>query len=534
MFQEGMVDEYCAAFLYLRGRCRLDLYWLGTKILGYKGERVDPVFHQWFCDELSVERNTLFLLPRDHTKSTWGIAIKVTQDVLRNPDQAILLASNTSEMSLDRLRNVKANLSNKTLTTLFPEILSPDPEMDVKRKTSFYKNLVWRADNIQVLRTVNRAEPTVMAAGVEKTITGRHVERVYLDDIIDYETVVSEAKTDNALRFFQYLQPMINPASGIIRMYGTRYDDGDLYGWLLDKMNNAHEVSPIDMRVISREVKEDFDTFRQYMYIRPRDFGRRATFDKRTQEKKAFIYSYFNDEMLERIRNAADSEYMFISQYYNRLISDDEKIFPHPYLETAAVPSGLEYYLTVDPAFKVSKRSDFTAIVVCGYGKSDKIYVVEATRLRGDPLLLINKLYEFYDKYHFRVGGMEDGAWHEIMAWAFEYARKELQREKLPLKPLKLKFEANAKDSRIRGLSYFVKTGALVLREGLEDLKREMYRYPGNTRSKDDLLDALSMQRELIAWKRERKREEQQYVRPRETYRMAFDKMSKSKARIAY
>jgi hypothetical protein len=52
-------------------------------------------------------------------------------------------------------------------------------------------------------------------------------------------------------------------------------------------------------------------------------------------------------------------------------------------------------------------------------------------------------------------------------------------------------------------LSYFFKRGAVVLSEGLDDLKNELYRYPGNSRSKDDLLDALSMQRELIAWRKD-------------------------------
>ena len=59
----------------------------------------------------------------------------------------------------------------------------------------------------------------------------------------------------------------------------------------------------------------------------------------------------------------------------------------------------------------------------------------------------------------------------------------------------------DAKDQRIRSMSYFFKVGAVVLRYGLDDLKRELGKYPGNTRSKNDLVDALSMQRKLRNWK---------------------------------
>ena len=117
------------------------------------------------------------------------------------------------------------------------------------------------------------------------------------------------------------------------------------------------------------------------------------------------------------------------------------------------------------------------------------------------------------------------------LAWAFEHARKHDERERLPILPIKLKMEAGAKDNRIRGLSYFFKKGCVILREGLDDLKKELNRYPGNTRSKDDLLDALSMQRKLIPWgsrpniapKWERKKEKYNW-NPKKRYKDVWSK----------
>ena len=486
-----------AGFCLLRYLCRHDLFFLGTAILGYKGARVDESFHHWFCDELSVEEDSLFLLPRDHTKSTWGIAIKVTQDVIQDPNQSILLGSLTSSLSVKRLAVVKLHLANKKLTTLFPEFLSPNPELDAKSASSYYKDIKWQKDEITVIRDVTRAEATVETAGADQYRTGRHYERVYLDDIINEQTVCSEVKSERAMEFVKYTIPMINPVGGIMRMYGTRYDPADLYSWLIDKINAPDDDEfSIDMRVINREVVENYETFIKYQPIKKREFRGKSKLGE-----KAFIYSYYNAELLEKKRAWLESDFIFYCQYWNRIEGIDERCFPPPYTEIETLPDGLTYYLTVDPAFKPSKRSDYTAIVVCGYKNTgDYIYIAEAIRLKGHPEFLLNKMYELYDRYHYVVAGMEDGAWQDTLAWAFEHARKHDEREKLPIRPVKLKFEAMAKDNRIRGLSYFFKKGCVVLRKGLDDLQRELNRYPGNTRSKDDLLDALSMQRELIAW----------------------------------
>lgn len=515
-----LIDEPIAGLCLLRSLCRRDLFYLGTKILGYKGPRVDPSYHQWFCDELSVEEDTLILLPRDHTKSTWGIAIKVTQDILRNPNQSILLGSLTSSLSIKRLSVIRRHLERRELTTLFTDILSPHPEKDTKSSSSFYKDIKWQRDEITVMREVTRAEATVETAGVDQYRTGRHYERIYLDDIINELTIVSEIKSERALEFVKYMVPMINPQGGVIRMYGTRYGPSDLYSWLIDKIRaEIDDEFAISMRVIHREVMEEFETIKAFQGMTKREFNKRRVWDKREQKWKAFIYGYYDMELLEKKRAWIESDYIFYCQYWNRIEGVDERVFPPPYREVSAVPDGLTYYLTCDPAFKPSKQSDYTAFVVCGYGDG-KIYVVEAIRQKGDIRKLLDTMYDLYKKYKFRVAGIESGAWQDIIAWVIDYTRKMEGWDRIPLKPLKLSREANAKDNRIRGLSYFFKNGKVVLREGLKDLQKELVRYPGNTRSKDDLLDALSMQRQLIPWGA-KKKEEPTWERPKETWRDA-------------
>lgn len=497
---------------------------MGTKILGYKGERVDSLFMSWFCKVLTVDKSSLILLPRDHCKSTWGIAIKVTQDILINPNWSILLATKTAKMSCDRLSVIKKHLKDSAIPTLFPEIICRDPDRESMSKTSQYKDLVWKNDEIKVMRDSQQMEHTVETAGIGQFRTGRHFHRMYLDDLIDDTTVLSDIESENALRFEKLLIPMlIEP--GVIRQYGTKWGAGDLYDWICDRISaEDEEEDKIDWNFIHREVMEDWDTFQKYTPIDHPEFDKRKVWDKHANKSKAFIYSYFNEEMLEKKRVHLESDFLYFAQYFNKIVGKDALVFPPPYkeLDFDDFPNDLEYYLTIDPAFVPSRTSDYTAIVVCGYNDENIIYVAEAIRNRSNPKELLDCLYDLFHKYQYRIAGMEEGAWQIVMQWALEYARKEQGAPPLPITGIKASNQKDAKSIRIRSLSYFFKIGAVVLKKGLIDLVRELGKYPGNTRSKNDLVDALAMQRKLRSWKANVKKEVDSYERPKDTYRQYF------------
>ena len=113
-----------------------------THVLGYKGGQNDPTYCKWLCDVVSKPVNKLILLPREHLKSTVGIAVKVTQDILQSPDISILIASKTSGMSIDRLRVIKQHLSKSSLPVVFPEIISEQPEKDASARSGTYSSLL--------------------------------------------------------------------------------------------------------------------------------------------------------------------------------------------------------------------------------------------------------------------------------------------------------------------------------------------------------------------------------------------------------
>ena len=298
MKEENAVDEWFVLWAMGRWLARHDLFWLGTKILGYGTDRVDERYHRWFCGELSKDEDTLFLLPRDHTKTTWGINVRVVQDVILNPDWAIFIGSVTNGESMKDLRVIKQHLSNETLVTLFPEILCKNPEIARRSSGSIYSNMMWHDNEVTVRRETKRKEPTIDTGGVDQFKTGNHFDRMYFDDLINEMTVASDVKSARVEEFVRYFVPM-GTRGCIRRFYGTIYNAADFYHGLIDRINSdAAEDADFDMRVVLREVLETHEKFCQYTPVTKKWFKEHRVKDSYDGEWKVFIYQYFNPELL--------------------------------------------------------------------------------------------------------------------------------------------------------------------------------------------------------------------------------------------
>ncbi|KKM77681.1 hypothetical protein LCGC14_1367610 [marine sediment metagenome] len=150
-----------------------------TRVLGYpegdppENPRVDPVFHGWLCKELEKPINTLYLLPRDHTKSTTAGVCRTIQRVLKIRNISILLASRTLGRSKALMGEIRAHLSNIVLIFLFPEILMADPA-NASKKGKFK----WTDEGLSVKRTRVRSDDSVWVTGIGKTITGFPISQI--------------------------------------------------------------------------------------------------------------------------------------------------------------------------------------------------------------------------------------------------------------------------------------------------------------------------------------------------------------------
>jgi hypothetical protein len=461
--------------------------------------RIDPIYHRWLCDEIMVETSSLFLLPRDHTKSVTGVVIKSVQEVLIDPNQSILLASVTLERSKRNMSEIQQHLANPVLTYLFPDILYKDPASASNRKLC-----IWTNEKITVKRKVVRSDPTIAIAGVGKSIAGSHPDKIFLDDILDERNVTTEDQILKIINWWEMLQP-IAATTALCRIYGTIYDDKDLYCKLIDDVDKHR----LKMRVVQRGAVELPDN---------RGYPLPGPVSKYWEGR--FIYSYYSDEILrEKEQGMHMTPYLFRRQYFNDTKSKTERPFDTTsidfYRELEGPISDYEWIMTVDPSFTQSKQADYIGLVLCGYGRrTPDIWVELAIRLKCTVIELLRKMREIHEKYKCAVISVEKGAWQNALQDIWEYVTEHEGWDPLPIEELPLSNEANAKVNRIVGLVGYFDQGMIhfkynnrddltgeLLEDNTDVLITEMYYFSTTmTRQKIDVLDAFSMQPKVHAW----------------------------------
>ncbi len=461
-----------------------------TRVLGYAENeppdcpRVDPRFHKWFCKELEQLLNTIFLLPRDHTKSTTAGVCRNVQRVLRVVNISIFLASRTLGRAKGLLGDIRQHLGNPVLTFLFPERLYVDP--NAAARTGKTK---WTNEEITVKRTrVRASDPTVWIAGVGKTITGSHPDEIVLDDIINEETVATEVQSSKVDTWWDYLQPIASTRC-LFTILGTFYDDFDIYHKLLERIKQKL----ISFRVIQKPVEDSLEM---------------------TGEGK-FLYSFYDAKLLLAKKKSIPSRRVFYNQYYNVTRTEEDKIFRMRYSTYVKFPGELfeyERYITVDPGFSKRTQADNTGICVCLYDKFNAVWVELARRYKLTVVELLDKLYELDEIYHADYIGIESGTWQDAIQDMFNFIVASENRKVLPIVPLKTGTAPDAKHKRIVGTAGYLDKGIVQLRTDKEDVDEEvaenytqdliteMYYYSASSRQKDDVLDAFAMQKLVHEW----------------------------------
>ena len=463
-----------------------------TKMLGYRegdppeNPRTDPVYHKWLCEELEVEQSTLYLLPRDCTKSTTAGVCRTIQRVLKIKNISILLASRTLGRSKALMGEIRAHLSGIVLIFLFPDILMVDPA-NASKKGKFK----WTDEGLTVKRTRVRSDDSVWVTGIGKTITGFHPDEIVLDDIIDQETVATETQSNKSKMWWEYLMPIASTRC-IFTVLGTFYDDLDLYHSIIAMIEQEIKEKGVSgFRIIKKPIEDS------------------AAMDGSGK----FLYSFYNKASLAAKREGPkgiNNDRVFFNQYYNVTRTEGDKIFKMNYKEYLEFPGKIYEYeriCTIDPGFSKKQGSDNTGLVICLYDSQNNVWVEIAKRYKLSVVELLDLLYTYDEEYDFDHIGIEAGAWQHALHDMFEYIITSENRKTLPINPLITGTHIDAKHRRIVGTAGYCDRGIVRLRgdtdkeEGYTaDLKLEMYYYSTNSRQKDDVLDAFSMQALVHLW----------------------------------
>ncbi len=342
----------------------------------------------------------LVLLPRDHGKSAM-VAYRVAWEITRNPAVRVLYISSTANLAEKQLKFIKDILTSPIYTKYWPEMVHPD---EGKREK-------WSSTEISVDHPKRKAEtvrdPTIFTAGLTTGITGLHCDIAVLDDVVVKENALTEEGRDKVQTQYSLLSS-IEGADAKEWVVGTRYHPADLYNDLLS-MNVTHydEEGMVASEealyeIFERQLEDRGDGTGNYLWPRQQRYdGKWFGFDSRIRSQKfaqyldkgQFYAQYYNNPNV--LENSPISPDLF--QYYNRALIQ-------------RTPQGvyfngerLNVFASVDFAYTLNKRSDYSVVIVVGVSSDFTYYILDIERFKTDLISeYYNKIFQAHSKWGFR------------------------------------------------------------------------------------------------------------------------------------
>ena len=339
--------------------------------------------------------NLAVLMPRDHQKSHQA-AVACLWALTRDPTSTHLYISSTAALAEAQLRAIKDMIESPIYTKYWPSMI----HRDVKKRAK------WTNDQILVDHPSRKDElvrdPSIKAVGLTGSITGFHANYMWLDDMVEPNNAYTETgRADVRARYSQLASIETTGSRSIV--VGTKYHPADLYTDLRDMVEPILDdkddvVGERNVYEFKVEVVEEDGVF-----LWPRE--------ARTDGK---LYG-FNAKELARKKAKYLDKTQFYAQYYqetnhadsNRLSYKDFQYYDPKFITRSMggwkfKEHGLNIYASIDFAFTLSKRSDFTAIVVIGIDSSGNIYVLDIDRFKTDKIQgLFDKVAELHSKWQF-------------------------------------------------------------------------------------------------------------------------------------
>jgi hypothetical protein len=296
-FLDEFGNEDLAFMQYTRWKCLTDLYWFGTEFYGWKNsvdpknprrKRVDPVFHEWLAREIQRPGDKLILVPRLHLKSTW-VKLDIVRNLLLAPNNRLGLFSVASRLVEKELVEIKNLLSKPELRELFPDIV-PDPGANFQNWEKCTANeLTLKRDRSSGEKIPQESQVTVLGSGAR--MAGLHMDKAYLDDIIDQDSVKTPELIKKSLEWWGYIQSIMELGAEYT-ITGTRYGRFDLYQTII-------EENQVDHVVVRRAIEKN----------------------------KVLYNTWFDKKKLAKIKRR-QGNYIFSCQYLLNPVAQEDKIFP--------------------------------------------------------------------------------------------------------------------------------------------------------------------------------------------------------------
>lgn len=352
----------------------------------------------WWTRE-GAKSHQLLLLPRDHGKSALA-AYRVAWMITRDPTIRILYISSTARLAEKQLKFIKDILSSDIYRFYWPEMIHPE---EGKREK-------WTEGEISVDHPRRKAEavrdPTVFTAGLTTSITGLHCDVAVLDDVVVKENAYTEEGRTKVEEQYSLLSS-IEAADAQEWIVGTRYHPKDLYETLMkaeiQQFDENGEMTGSEPLYEKKEhaVENRGDMTGEFLWPRQqRKDGKWFGFDTSILAKK---YAQYLDKV------------QFRAQYYNDPNDPegggiDRESFQYYDKNFLSRSNGrwffkgrrLNVFASIDFAYSLAKKADYTTIVVVGVDQDRNYYILDIDRFKStliseyfDHILRLHQKWDF-------------------------------------------------------------------------------------------------------------------------------------------
>lgn len=176
-----------------------------------------PIHEAWH--ELADMHDRLLIWSHIESGKTSQLSIARTLFELgKNPSLRIAIVSNTHEQAIKIVRSIARYIEqSEELQRVFPALKKADP---------------WTSTQLTVARPYTSKDPSVQAFGVHGNVLGARLDRLILDDVLDYENCRTELLRKDLKDWYASTLAGRLTEHARVLCVGTAYHPDDLLHWL--------------------------------------------------------------------------------------------------------------------------------------------------------------------------------------------------------------------------------------------------------------------------------------------------------------
>lgn len=210
-----------------------------AKLLGF--EDMGDLHNDWL-KEMILSNQDYTLLSHRASYKTSCVSVAIALLIVVRPNKMIMFMRKTDDDVIEVVRQVTNILS----TPLFNEIVRQiyDINLEIVEKSAYKINTN--------LNTSNRGASQLIGLGINGSLTGKHADIIFTDDIVNLKDRISRAEREHTKLIYQELQNIKNRDGRFINT-GTPWHKEDC----IEAMPNKHYYDCYNTGIISKEQLND-------------------------------------------------------------------------------------------------------------------------------------------------------------------------------------------------------------------------------------------------------------------------------------